>query len=89
MPKDRRPREWHGKYFNTVVPQILNFYGHPEAGQIWEEDFENITFEVGFDPMDNHRACYWHPGLRVFMVIHVCDIKMAGPEAGSTTAWKC
>ena len=69
IPRERWPADWRGKFFNPVVPQVLNTYGHPEAGAIWEEHFEDITFDSGFLQIDNHRACYWHPKLRVTMVV--------------------
>ena len=36
IPKDRWPKEWHGKYKGPVVPSGWALYGHPLSGAVWE-----------------------------------------------------
>ena len=31
IPRERWPADWRGKFFNPVVPQVLNIYGDPES----------------------------------------------------------
>ena len=87
IPKHRWPNAWHGKFFQPADPQILNVNGHPEAGAIWEEHLGSITWDTGFEQIDNHRACDWHPQLHVMVVVYVDDIKLAGPAAACDKVW--
>jgi hypothetical protein len=64
-------------------------YGHPDAGGFWEEHCEERLNrpEVGFVPIKNWRSCFWHPQLKLFLVVYVDDFKMAGPTANLKIAW--
>ena len=38
IPRDRWPKWWFEKGFqNPVVPLLVNLYGHPLAGLLWEK----------------------------------------------------
>ena len=87
-PQRKWPPAWKGRFLNPVVPQVLNIYGHPEAGLIWEEYFETIIFSLGFASIPNHRSCYLHASYRVLMAGHVDDIKIAGPAKSCEQVWK-
>ena len=34
------------------------------------------------------RGCYWHPELRMFLIVYVDDFKMAGPKELLPKAWQ-
>ena len=36
LPRDRWPKEWHGKFTDPVVKLRVSLYGHPLAGLYWE-----------------------------------------------------
>ena len=88
LPADRWPESWRQrKFVNPVVKLVLNLYGHPEAGKTWEHYYESHVKSIGFQPIDNHRSCFFHDKENVFMVVYVDDIKMAGPPKGLSMLW--
>ena len=89
LPPERWPKHWTGRYRAPVVRLILNIYGHPEAGKIWEDTFEKHALECGFEKLASMRSCFLHRSLRVFMVVYVDDIKIVGTAAGRKKRWTC
>ena len=43
---------------------------------------------VGFVDCDPWRSCFWHPGLKLFLVVYVDDFKLAGPAANLNEGWR-
>ena len=43
---------------------------------------------VGFVPISEWRSCFWHPGLRLFLVVYVDDFKLSGPAANLAKGWE-
>ena len=47
IPKDRWPKWWHEKGFvDLVVPLLVNLYGHPLAGLLWENTWKRSSPKV-------------------------------------------
>ena len=67
---------------------IHALYGHPEAGAYWERHCEKKLLEEGFELVDNWPSCYWHPRLRLFLIVYVDDFKMAGPRESLAEGWR-
>ena len=42
---------------------------------------------VGFEPVPNWRSCFWHPRLRLFLVVYVDDFKLSGPTSNLREHW--
>ena len=42
---------------------------------------------VGFVPVPDWRSTYWHPELKVLLMVYVGDFKMAGPSANFAKRW--
>ena len=42
LPRDRWPKSWHSMH-EPVVPLLVNLYGHPLAGLLWEKFLESST----------------------------------------------
>jgi len=71
-----------------VVPLIKALYGHPDGGY-WEKHCEKHLLEVvGFVPIREWRSCYWHEKLRLYLVVYVDDLKMAGPKENLAEGWR-
>ena len=47
LPPHRRPKSWEG-IEDPVCPLLLNLYGHPLAGLLWEKHQESILLKAGF-----------------------------------------
>ena len=48
LPRDRWPKEWHGKCENPVIVLRLNLHGHPGAGLHWERRCHKAIIRCGF-----------------------------------------
>ena len=48
LPRDRWPKEWCTMR-EHVVPLLVNVYGHPLAGLLWDKFLENPASEAGVD----------------------------------------
>ena len=51
LPPHRRPKSWD-KIENPVCPLVLNLYGHPLAGLLWELYQEEILMKAGFEGLE-------------------------------------
>jgi hypothetical protein len=95
LPRDRWPLSWFkGRsvtgtplYHDPVCPLILALYGHPDSGGYWEKHCETHLLSVGFEPIEDWRSCYFHPSLRLFLVVYVDDFKMSGPQKTISKGW--
>jgi hypothetical protein len=72
---------------DPVCPLILALYGHPDAGGFWEKHCEKALVEVGFEPIPEWKSCFWHPKLRLLLVVYVDDFKLSGPSENLKTGW--
>ena len=48
LPPHRRPKSWAG-IVDPVCPLLLNLYGHPLAGLLWEKYQEAALLKIGFE----------------------------------------
>ena len=78
---------WHPsanphKYRRPVCRLVKALYGHPDAGTTWEQHCHAAVHKVGFKPLgDEWPSLYFHPEMKLLLVIYVDDLKMAGPTA--------
>ena len=42
----------------------------------------------GFVEIEDWKSCFWHPALKVFLVLYVDDFKLVGPQESMEEAWK-
>lgn len=63
-------------------------YGHPDAGTFWEHHCDSCLRRGGFEPIESWQSCYWHPNLRLFLVVYVDDFKMSGPVKNLSRGWE-
>jgi len=73
---------------DPVCPLILALYGHPDSGGHWEAHCERCLKEVGYIPIPSWRSCFWHPKLRLFLVVYVDDFKLSGPSENMKEGWE-
>ena len=78
LPKERWPKEWHGKYKDPVVPLFLALYGHPLPGVFWERHCREALLSVGFTTFPGWESVYIHRGLKLVLAVYVDDFKLAG-----------
>ena len=43
---------------------------------------------MGFTPIQDWRSCYFHPKLKLFLVVYVDDFKLAGPTKSLPEGWQ-
>jgi hypothetical protein len=88
LPRDPWPPEWVERGLrDPVCPLILALYGHPDSGGCWEAHCESHLRSVGFVDVDPWRSCFWHPRLKLFLVVYVDDFKLAGPKECLEEGW--
>ena len=84
---------WHPsanrhKYRRPVCRLVKALYGHPDAGTMWEQHCHTAVQKVGFKPLGNEwPSLYFHPEMKLLLVIYVDDLKMAGPTANLPKGW--
>ena len=89
LPIDRWPKEWHGKFIRPVVLLRIALYGHPDSGGLWEQFCEAMLKLVGFvmpDP-EGWPSVFFHPELKLLLVVYVDDFKMSGPKENMSKGW--
>ena len=90
LPVDRWPKEWVGKYRRPVVLLRIALYGHPDSGGLWEIHCEKMLVMVGFimpDP-EGWPSVFYHPELKLLLVVYVDDFKMSGPKESIAKGWE-
>ena len=90
IPNDRWPKEWKGKFQRPVVKLRIALYGHPDSGGLWEQHCEYNLKAVGFvmpDP-EGWPSVFYHPKLRLLLVVYVDDFKMSGPKESMQKGWE-
>ena len=90
IPQDRWPRDWVGRFIRPVVLLRIALYGHPDSGGLWERHCESMLQEVGFvmpDP-EGWPSVFFHPELKLLLVVYVDDFKMAGPIESMPKGWQ-
>ena len=84
---------WHPSanrrnYRRPVCRLVKALYGHPDAGTMWEQHCHTAVQKVGFKPLgDEWPSLYFHPEMKLLLVIYVDDLKMAGPKAQLPKGW--
>jgi hypothetical protein len=86
LERSQWPKAWAAMR-DPVVPLKLALYGHPDAGGYWERHCETQLRSVGFVPIPDWRSCFWHAGLRLFLVVYVDVFKMSGPQDNMAKGW--
>jgi len=85
LPKHAWPASgaWE-RIADPVCPLRLALYGHPESGGYWEQYATEQVKAAGFRAVPNWGSCFFHPELRLFLIVYVDDFKLAGP----TEIWR-
>jgi hypothetical protein len=87
LPDDQRPKGW-SRFNRPVVPLLKALYGHPDSGTFWEDHCNAAVRREGFVPVGTTwPSCFYHPSLKLFLVIYVDDFKLAGPERNMKMGW--
>ena len=88
LPTEAWPAHWHGKWRKPVVVLKRALYGHPDAGTFWEKHCDGCLRRGGFQAIESWQSCYWHPQLRLFLIVSVNDFEMAGPSENLSRGWE-
>ena len=88
LPEDQWPDHWKGKYKKPTCKLVNALYGHPESGGHWEQHCERHVMAQGFEPIPEWQSCYYHPELKLFLVVYVDDFKMSGPAGKLVLGWE-
>ena len=79
----------HGnRLFRQPCVQLIKaLYGHPDAGSCWERHCDARMKAGGFLPIANWPSSYFHPVLKLKLMVYVDDFKLAGPKGKLTQGW--
>ena len=72
LPPHRRPKSWKNIQ-DPVCPLLLNLYGHPSAGLLWEKYQEGILLKEGFEKIRGWECLYVHRFEKLFIAAYVDD----------------
>ena len=88
LPKQRWPLAWAKRGLpNPACRLVLALYGHPDSGGYWEKKFNRTARKGGWRPIEYWPSCFFHPELRLVLVVYVDDFKMSGPLANLGKGW--
>ena len=80
----RLPRhKWTNSWSSMEDPVVLferNLYCHPEAGLLWERQFEKVLLKHGWEKIPNWECVFVHREKGLFLSVYVDDIKLAGKK---------
>ena len=86
LPRHKWPKSW-SNIEDPVVFLEWNLYGHPIAGHLWERRFEDDLLELGWEKLPNWEYLIVHRQQRLFLSVHVDDIKMDGKKLPRGRNW--
>ena len=87
LPRERWPKEWHGKFKDPVVPPRLALYGHPLSGVFWERHCREALLSVGFTTVPGWECLYLHKDLKLVLAVYVDDFKLSGLANNIPKGW--
>ena len=73
---------------DPAVPLERNLYGHPQAGPLWERQFEKVLLEHGWRKVLNWECLFVNRAKGLFLSVYVDDIKLAGKTENMKPTWK-
>lgn len=90
IPIDAWPPEiQYWRYRRPVVRLDKALHGYPDSGTMWEKHCDTQVRTVNFHPIDEEwPSMYFHPELKLLLVIYVDDLKLAGPEKNLAKGWE-
>ena len=87
LPPHRIPDSWKG-IEDPVVPLLVNLYGHPLAGLLWEKGCEEKLMQLGWEHVTGWESLYVHRKDQLFMNVYVDDFHLAGKEDKVAPMWQ-
>ena len=92
IPKSECPDVWirlpRDKWPKSLEKNEDPLYGHPLAGLLWKRNFKEALLELGWGKIPNWECMFVHRKQRLFLSIHVGDIKIAGKKQNLAPMWK-
>ena len=92
LPQGRWPKSWFAggnpKYRRPVCRLIKALCGHPESGASREKHCYRKLKEVGFEAIKEWSGTFYHPRLKLCLVVYVDDFKMSGPVKNLAEGWR-
>ena len=86
IPKNRMPKHWqHIK--DPVCPLLVNLYGHPLAGLLWDKASQEKVMSCGFEKVRGWESLYCHREKKLFLEVYVDDFHMAGCKDNLAPMW--
>ena len=86
LPPHKRPKSWDNIQ-DPVCPLLLNLYGHPLAGLLWEKFQEPKLFKLGFGKVKSWECLYDNRARQLCLSAYVEDYKMAGRKQNIAHTW--
>ena len=87
LPPQRRPTSW-ANIKDLVCLLLLNLYGHPLAGILWDKYQESVLLKLDFEIVPSWECSYLHHTQRLFLSGYVDDYKMAGKKETIPQMWE-
>ena len=89
IPKDRWPKWWHEKgLVDPVVPLLVNLYGHPLAGLLWEKTCGREARPEWVEKLHSWECIYYHRKDQLFLDAYVDDLKIVGKAEHIKPMWE-
>ena len=91
LPEDQWPAWWKERFSNMgrpVVRLLRTLYGHPDALGYGERHCDGHVVKCSVKRIEDWDSCFWHPDVKLFLVIYVDYFKLNGPESKLEPMWE-
>ena len=73
---------------DQVILLKRSLYGLKQAGYLWQQSVVTLVKSLGFTPLTSDIATYYNPATNIFIISHVDDCLLVGPETTEIQALK-
>ena len=87
LPRHKWPKSWSSME-DPVVPLERNLHGYPQAGLLWERQFEKILLKNGSEKVSNWECLLTHREKGLFLSVYVDGIKLDGKKQDIDPLWQ-
>jgi hypothetical protein len=78
---------WAAKFARPVCQLLMNIYGHPQAGPLYERWAHKRILGVQFTAVMGWRSVYYCDTLMLCLILYVDDIILSGPRKNKEIGW--
>ena len=88
LPQAFWPESWKGKFVKPMVPLDLALFGHPEAGNIWQDFSFGQLRSLEWKDAPEFKSVFMHKKSKAMLTGYVDDFDMQASKEDSKRHWE-